>query len=115
MKDKVEATKDELIEQCLVLEREYEQIEESVNKFIRSEEEHSWKVRSELAKLETEEFDCLGDKKLLGLIDEKRTLLKKIERQHEDVQSTLRRELRNKREVSDSMIDAIRKQINDMK
>ena len=115
MKDKLEITKDELVKQCKRIEREQHEREDYINKEVRLEEEQMKDVWSAVKKLEHEEHDCLGDQKLLGLIGEKRILLKKIERQHGEIQNNLRRELKNSRERSERAIADIRKQINEMK
>ena len=115
MKDKLGITKGELVEQCKRIEKEQHEKEDYINKEIRLEEERIKDVQSAVKKLEHEEHDCLGDQKLLGLIDEKRILLKKIENQHGEIQNNLRKELKNSRERSERAIADIRKQINEMK
>ena len=115
MKEKIGSTKSELIEKCKKIEKEQYEREEYINKEVRLEEERIKDTQLAIKKLEYEELDCLGDQKLLGLIGEKRILLKKIENQHGEIQNNLRKELKNSRERSERAIADIRKQINEMK
>jgi predicted nucleotidyltransferase len=113
MKNKTETTIDELVEQCKILERKQDEMDESINKLLRFEEEYAWETRHKIKQLKHEEIDCLGDNNLLNLIDEKRTILNKIERQHDNTLSCLRRELLTSQEESSKAITSLRNQINE--
>ena len=115
MRDELGINKDELLEQCKRIEREQQEREDYINKEVRLEEERMKDLQSAVKKLEQEELDCIGNQKLLGLIDEKRILLKKIEKQHGEIQNNLRKEYKNSQERSERGIADIRKQINKMK
>jgi hypothetical protein len=113
MKEKTETTLDELVEQFKLLERKQDEMEVNINKMLRHEEEYAWETRQRIKQLKHEEIDCLGDNNLLNLIDEKRTILNKIERQHDNILSCLRRELLTSQEESSKALTSLRNQINE--